>query len=267
MISETYQRADKSYSQEHQELEGLINTGRLIQEFLLKPADINKIFKIIQRKVLKEMHLPVTIKIQAGYFISSYFKDLYLYLAQNKLPNTKTAIQKVEMLAERYILLDSLLFKIITTPEKDIALLYIPEICADNIITLYHANLFVGHQGVIKMYLTISDKFFIQGLICYLHSYIKGCHICQLSGNHKPPTRQLQTKINLNYRSLSRLIMDLKVMPRSNKGHRYILCIIDEVTNYLITVPIHYSKSEEICNALIGNVITKYWVPVYIIMD
>ena len=65
------------------------------------------------------MHLPVTIKeIQVGYLISPYFKDLYLYLAQNKLPNTKTAIWKVEMLAERYILLDSLLFKIVATPEK-----------------------------------------------------------------------------------------------------------------------------------------------------
>ena len=45
------------------------------------------------------------------------------------------------------------------------------------------------------------------------------------------------------------------------------MCIIVEVTNYLITVPIHQSKSEEIVNALIENVITKYCVPEYIIMD
>ena len=39
------------------------------------------------------MHLPTTVKeIQAGYLISQNFKDLYLYLAQNKLPSTKTAI-------------------------------------------------------------------------------------------------------------------------------------------------------------------------------
>ena len=44
---------------------------------------------------------------------------------------------------------------------------------------------------------------------------------------------------NLNYTPLYRLGMDLKVMPRSNKGHKYILCIIDEVTNYLITIPIY----------------------------
>ena len=35
----------------------------------------------------------------------------------------------------------------------------------------------------------------------------------QLRCNEKQPTRQLQTKINLNYRPLSRLGMDLKVMP------------------------------------------------------
>ena len=56
-------------------------------------------------------------------------------------------------------------------------------------------------------------------------------------------------------------------MPRSHKGHKYILCIINEVTNYLITVPIFQARSEEIGEALIENVITKYCIPKYIIMD
>ena len=135
--------------------------------------------------------------------------------------------------------------------------LAIPEMCADIIITLYHKSLFAGHQGVIKTYLTISDKFFIPNLIHYLRSYIKGCHIYQLSDNEKLPSRHLQTRINPNYVPMSRLSMDLKVMPRSQKGHRYILCIIDEVTNFLITVPIFQARSEEIGKALIENVIHK----------
>ena len=55
--------------------------------------------------------------------------------------------------------------------------------------------------------------------------------------------------------------MDLKVMPKSYKGHRFILCIIDEVTNYLITVPVYHSRSEEIGDAIIENVISKYCIP------
>ena len=120
VISETYQRQDKSYFQETQELESLINRGRLVQKVLLKQADIEKILKVIQRKVLKGTHVPVTVKeIWVGNLVSSYFKDIYLYLAQTKLPNTKATIQKVETLAERHILIDSLLFKIVTTPEKE----------------------------------------------------------------------------------------------------------------------------------------------------
>ena len=162
----------------------------------------------------------------------------------------------METLAERYILSESLLFKIVTTPEKETALLAIPELFTNKIITLYHSSPFAGHQGVIKIYLTTRDNFFIPGLIHYLHSYIKGCHICQLSCNEKPPTRQLQMRINLNYKPLSRFSMDLKVIPRSNKGHKYILCILDEVPNYSIMVLIHQSRSEKIGDALIENVIT-----------
>ena len=61
--------------------------------------------------------------------------------------------------------------------------------------------------------------------------------------------------------------MNLKVIPRSCRGHKFILCIIDEVTNYLITVPIHQAKSEEVGEAFIENVIAKYYVPEYTIMD
>ena len=106
---------------------------------------------MIQRKVLKGTHLPVEIKeMQARYLNSSHFKDIYLYLSQNKLPTSKTAIRKVEMLAE---------------------------------------------------------------------------------------------------------------------GYKFILCIIDEVTNYLVTVPIYQAKSEEIGEAIIENMITKHCIPEYIIMD
>ena len=81
---------------------------------------------------------------------SPYLNDIYWYLAQNKLPHTKISIQKVETLVERYMLLDSLLFKIITIPVKERALLVIPEVCADKIIMRYHSNPFAGYQGVIK---------------------------------------------------------------------------------------------------------------------
>ena len=112
-----FQRLDKSFFQDPKELNDLINMVNLIQMFMPKKADIYRILKVIQRKVHKVTNLLVEIKeIQARYLTTSYLKDIYLYLSQYKLPTFKTAIRMVEMLAERYILLDSLLFKM--TPEK-----------------------------------------------------------------------------------------------------------------------------------------------------
>ena len=61
--------------------------------------------------------------------------------------------------------------------------------------------------------------------------------------------------------------MNLKIMPQSSKGHKFILSIIDEGTNYLITVPIYQSKTEEIGDALIEHIVTKYCIPDCIIID
>ena len=73
----------------------------MIKKILPKQADIDKILKVIQRKVLKGTHLLIEIKeIQAGYLNSSNFKDIYLYLAQNKLLSFKAAVRKVETLTE-----------------------------------------------------------------------------------------------------------------------------------------------------------------------
>ena len=88
-------------------------------------------------------------------FNQPIFQGLISVLSsKNKLPSTKTAICKVETLAERYILLDLLLFKLITSPGKETVLLAIPEICADKIIMLYHSSLFTGTSGCDK---DISD--------------------------------------------------------------------------------------------------------------
>ena len=193
IILEIYERPDNSYMQEPQELTDLIDTTKLIQKYLPKQMDIDKILDIIKRKVLKGIHLPLTVKdIQAEYLTSPYFKDLYLFLSQNKLPGKRSTIKIVETLAESFVLLDSLIFKLLTMPDKEAAVLAIPKICVDIIIALYHTSLFAGHQGVVKTYLTMKDKFFIPNLMHYLRSFIKGCHVCQLSRSDKLPTRQLQ---------------------------------------------------------------------------
>ena len=58
-------------------------------------------------------------------------------------------------------------------------------------------------------------------------------------GMKKPWSRQLQHRIIPDYNITTRLSMDLKVMPRYYKGHTFILVVIDEVINFMVTIPIH----------------------------
>ena len=140
IMSKMFQRPDKSFFQNQKELGDLINKENLVHKYLPKQTDIDNILEVIQRKVIKDTHLPVEIKeIQVGYLCNPYFKDLYLYLLQNKLPSSKSAIRKLETLAEKNVLLDSLLFRI--SSEKEMVVLAIPEMCADKIIILYHKKL------------------------------------------------------------------------------------------------------------------------------
>ena len=70
-----YERPDESYIKEHQNLADIINTSNLVQKYLPKQVDIDKILDVIKRKVLKGMHLPLTIKeIQAHYLTSPFFQ-------------------------------------------------------------------------------------------------------------------------------------------------------------------------------------------------
>ena len=66
---------------------------------------------------------------------------------------------------------------------------------------------------------------------------------------------------------MSRLKHGSKSHAQITKGHWYILCIIDKVTNYLVTAPLYQARSEEVGEALIEHIITKYGTPEYMMMD
>ena len=51
VMSETFQRLDKSFCQNPKELGDLINKENLVHKFLAKQTDVDKVLEVIQRKV------------------------------------------------------------------------------------------------------------------------------------------------------------------------------------------------------------------------
>ena len=58
IITEMYKSQDNSYLEQPQQLADLVDSTKLVHKYLLKQVDIDRIMKIIKRKVLKGMHLP-----------------------------------------------------------------------------------------------------------------------------------------------------------------------------------------------------------------
>ena len=62
IILELIQRPDKSFFQNPRKLKDVISSDNLVHKFLPKQVDIDKILNVIQRKVLKNTHVPIEIK-------------------------------------------------------------------------------------------------------------------------------------------------------------------------------------------------------------
>ena len=62
IITEMYITPDQLCIEQPQELTKLVNTSKVVQKYLPRQADIDKIPDIIKRKVLKGTHFPLPSK-------------------------------------------------------------------------------------------------------------------------------------------------------------------------------------------------------------
>ena len=68
-------------------LADLVEHSRLLHTEHPKQKDIDAIMKIINQKILRQVHLPCSFRDMHGAYLSSpHFRDIYLYLLQNRLP-------------------------------------------------------------------------------------------------------------------------------------------------------------------------------------
>ena len=61
--------------------------------------------------------------------------------------------------------------------------------------------------------------------------------------------------------------MGVKHMPTSDKGYKFILLIIDEISNFVVATPMKSVTSPEVCKILFDHFIAYFGNPVKIISD
>ena len=255
-------------------LETQIEQGKLTKRDLPRQAEIDRVMRRINRKVLRNIHLPLTLRdLQAAYLQSPQFRGIYIYLAQNRMPKSRKDAKRIAIASQDYMLLDSLLFKIVPDKIRDEpnCVLCIPTSKVDILLDAYHSSLVGGHAGITKCYLTISKCFYCPNLSNHIRAYITGCHVCQLLKAGPRFDRPYQKRININVPALTKISMDIKYMPAtpasSGKPWKYLLILLCEVSNFVTLCPLKTTTTPEICKAIKHNFIARYGPPECIICD
>ena len=179
-------------------LEEVIPDGSLIHKHLPKQADIDKILTQINRKYLRKMHLPCSLKdMQAAYKQSPHFCNIYNAIMFNRYPKHRKAIEKLQQaILSQYVVQGGLLYIYMKNNfgEQE-PILCVPPSKIDIILDQYHTSLLGGHSGITKCYQTLKQRIYCPNLPYYVRLYIISCHICQLFKGSKRFDKTFNEKI------------------------------------------------------------------------
>ena len=139
-------------------LESLLDKAKMAYKFFPKQGDIDRLIAKINKKVLRDTNLCVDLRdLKAAYLTSPHFRDIYLYLLQNRMPLGKGAAKRLDQNARNYLILDGLLFKILDNGEGNLdTVLCIPTSKVHILLNAYHSSILGGHTGITKCYLEPS---------------------------------------------------------------------------------------------------------------
>ena len=163
-------------------LNKLVDPAKIIHKFLPKQQEFKCPIKHINRKVLRDVNLPGSLKnLKAAYLASPHFTDIYLYLLHNKVLLNRIITKRLHSNALNYIFLGHLLFTIIEQEgQEPLTVLCMPTSKVHILLDYYHSSIKGGNSGITKCFKTINQRFYCPNLAEQFRAYITGCHICQL---------------------------------------------------------------------------------------
>ena len=252
-------------------LEEMIPDGSLIHKHLPKQADIDKILTQINRKYLRRMHLPCSLKdMQDAYTQSPHFCGIYNAIIFNKYPKHRKVVEKLhQAMLSQYVIQGGLLYIYMKNNfgEQE-PVPCVPPSKTDIFLDQYHTSLLGGHSGITKCYQALTQRIYCPNLPYYVRLYIISCHICQLSKNSKRFDRPLMRRFyDINIPTMTNISMDIKHMPPSKSPYKYILVLLCDISNFLVATPMKKATAEEVCSILFDNFMAYYAVPMRIICD
>ena len=233
-------------------------------------AELNRILKIIKKKVIRDYNLPFdALDFKAAQHASPHFKPIYDYLAHNILPSDKKAARVIMLRAEQYLLCNDILFRLFLHPNSDqfSLQLVVPDQFIDSLIAQYHDSVLSNHQGCVRTYLTMRKLFYFHSMYQRIVLYIQSCARCQEFKGKTDNLRPFHERIPLSYSPFQTISLDFKKMSTSKAGYSWLMVITCAITRYTVCVPLKTLDAPTISEALIQRVFCCFGIPDVLVTD
>jgi hypothetical protein len=125
-----------------------------------------------------------------------------------------------------------------------------------------------GHRGMNKTYKVIKAQYSWVNMRREIENYVKKCRSCQVNKLLKPRKKapmEITTTAEVPFERCSLDI--LGPMPETEQGNRYILTFQDDLSKYVIAVPIRQQDAETVARGFVTHVVLKYGSPHTVLTD
>ncbi|KAL4127100.1 hypothetical protein QTP88_011298 [Uroleucon formosanum] len=136
-----------------------------------------------------------------------------------------------------------------------------------DIIKLYHDSLLGGHLGVTKTLKRIRTQIQWKGMRKDVRQYIEKCESCQKNKNSKNIKLPMAITTT-STKPFQKIFLDIVgKLPTSYRNNSYILTIQDDLTKFLLTIPLEDHTANTMAKAFVTNFVCIHGIPMSILTD
>ena len=189
-----------------------------------------------------------------GEFATAQWNDPNLKMARERvvLVNGKKCEGVSQLTVPYFSILNGVLYRVVDTRGGDhVEQLLIPASYVSRVLYLAHTHQLGAHLGVTKTYDRIVARFYWPGIKRAVEDFCRSCPECQRTA---PKSFQRNPLIPLPIIDVpfARIAMDIVgPLPKSARGHRYILVILDYATRFPEAIPLRAATAKAIAHELL----------------
>ena len=155
-----------------------------------------------------------------------------------------------------YLVKDKILKRYVLEGDNTYETIVVPRALTAQILRMAHDEL--GHNGTHRTYTILKRLYYWKGLKPSVEKHIKMCYQCQR--RNKQVVKYATLHFDIATFPMQFISMDLigEFHPPTNRNHRYALTVICMLTGYVFCVPLKTKTAEEVIQAYIDNVYSKF---------